>query len=208
MTNGGVVLDGNWHDVWRANLTLRGATRVLARVGGFMAFHLAQLDKRATKFPWADVLRMDTAVKVDVSTSKKSKIYHAGAATQRIETALKANGFEVAADAPIAIKVRIDDNRVTISVDTSGESLHKRGHKEAVGKAPMREIEFSGGRARVTMTMSASGPRRVESLESTIELDARYDERQRSTLEEIARNCPVALSLSSETELKFRFVYL
>ena len=139
MTNGGGVLDGNWHDVWRANLTLRGATRVLARVGGFMAFHLAQLDKRATKFPWADVLRMDTAVKVDVSTSKKSKIYHAGAATQRIETALKANGFEVAADAPIAIKVRIDDNRVTISVDTSGESLHKRGHKEAVGKAPMRE---------------------------------------------------------------------
>ncbi|MEL6545709.1 MAG: OsmC family protein [Myxococcota bacterium] len=75
-------------------------------------------------------------------------------------------------------------------------------------KAPMREIEFSGGRARVTKTMSSGGPRRVASLESTIELDARHNERERSTLEDIARNCPVALSLSSETELKFRFVYL
>ncbi len=136
---GGVSIEGDWNDVWRANLTMRGATRVLARIGSFMAFHLAQLDKRAHKFAWTDVLRTDVPVKVEVSTSRKSKIYHAGAATQRIETALKANGFTITADAPVAIKVRIDDNRVTISVDTSGESLHKRGHKEAVGKAPMRE---------------------------------------------------------------------
>ncbi|MEY1556134.1 class I SAM-dependent RNA methyltransferase [Yoonia sp. R2331] len=135
---GGVVIDGNWPDVWRANLQCRGATRVLARVGSFMAFHLAQLDKRATKFDWAAVLRVDVPVRVEV-TSRKSKIYHAGAATQRIEKALKDNGFRVEADAPVQIKVRIDDNRVTISVDTSGESLHKRGHKVAVNKAPMRE---------------------------------------------------------------------
>ena len=139
-TPGGVTINGNWADVWRANLVMRGATRVLARVGSFMAFHLAQLDKRSRKFPWGDILRADVPVRVEVSTSKKSKIYHAGAATQRIETALKeSHGMTVSADAPVAIKVRIDDNRVTISVDTSGESLHKRGHKEAVGKAPMRE---------------------------------------------------------------------
>ncbi len=139
-TQGGVTVQGTWEDVWRANLVMRGATRVLARVGSFMAFHLAQLDKRARKFPWGDILRKDVPVRVEVSTSKKSKIYHAGAAAQRIETALKdSHGMQVSADAPVAIKVRIDDNRVTISVDTSGESLHKRGHKEAVGKAPMRE---------------------------------------------------------------------
>ena len=131
---------GDWSEVWRANLELRGATRVLVRIGGFMAFHLAQLDKRARKFPWGDVLRADVPVRVDVATSRKSKIYHAGAATQRIEAALREEaGMNVAADAPVILKVRIDDNRVTISVDTSGDPLHKRGHKPAVGKAPMRE---------------------------------------------------------------------
>ncbi|MEO1640905.1 MAG: class I SAM-dependent RNA methyltransferase [Pseudomonadota bacterium] len=137
---GGVLITGGWTDVWRANLVLRGATRVLARIGSFMAFHLAQLDKRARKFPWGDVLRADVPVRVEVATSRKSKIYHAGAATQRVENALKeVHGMTIAADAPVTVKLRIDDNRVTISVDTSGESLHKRGHKEAVGKAPMRE---------------------------------------------------------------------
>ncbi|MEO0918780.1 MAG: class I SAM-dependent RNA methyltransferase [Pseudomonadota bacterium] len=139
VTAGGVVLTGRWPDVWRANLTIRGTTRVLVRIGSFMAFHLAQLDKRARKFPWQDVLKPDVPIRVEVATSRKSKIYHAGAATQRIESALRAAGYEIAADAPVTIKARIDDNRVTLSVDTSGESLHKRGHKEAVGKAPIRE---------------------------------------------------------------------
>ncbi len=140
VTPGGVTVMGGWPDVWRANLTMRGATRVLARVGSFMAFHLAQLDKRSRKFPWGDILDSNVPVRVEVSTSKKSKIYHAGAATQRIETALReSHGMTISPEAEIVIKARIDDNRVTISLDTSGESLHKRGHKEAVNKAPMRE---------------------------------------------------------------------
>lgn len=137
---GGVTLQGDWPEVWRANLELRGATRVLVRLGSFMAFHLAQLDKRARKFPWGEYLNKDVPVRVDVATSRKSKIYHAGAATDRFAIALtESAGMTVAADAPVTLKIRIDDNRVTISVDTSGEPLHKRGHKEAVGKAPMRE---------------------------------------------------------------------
>lgn len=136
---GGVTISGGWPEVWRANLELRGATRVLARIGQFMAFHLAQLDKRARKFPWGEVLRADVPVKVQV-TCKASRIYHAGAATQRIETALReSHGITVSPEAELVIKVRIHDNAVTISLDTSGEALHKRGHKEAVGKAPMRE---------------------------------------------------------------------
>ena len=46
---GGVETQGGWPEVWRANLTLRCAARVLVRVGAFRAFHLAQLDKRARK---------------------------------------------------------------------------------------------------------------------------------------------------------------
>ncbi|MCE8007404.1 class I SAM-dependent RNA methyltransferase [Aestuariivita sp.] len=136
---GGVTIRGGWPEVWRANLVLRGAGRVLARFGGFPVFHLAQLDKRARKFGWGEVLRPEVPVRVEV-TCKRSKIYHAGAARQRIETALSESfGAQIAQDAPLRIKARIEDNYCTFSVDTSGESLHKRGHKEAVGKAPMRE---------------------------------------------------------------------
>ena len=136
---GGVTFLGHWPDVWRANLVLRGATRILARIGGFRVMHLAQLDKRARKFDWAAVLPPGCALRVDV-TCRKSRIYHAGAAQQRIERALSETfGATIAQDAPVQLKARIEDDLCTFSVDTSGESLHKRGHKEAVGKAPMRE---------------------------------------------------------------------
>lgn len=136
---GGVTFHGDWLDVWRANLELRGAVRVLVRLGSFMAFHLAQLDKRARKFPWDAVLRPDVPVRVQV-TCKASKIYHAKAATQRIETALtESHAMTLSPEADLVIKARILDNQVTLSIDSSGEALHIRGHKEAVGKAPMRE---------------------------------------------------------------------
>lgn len=136
---GGVLIDGTWSDVWRANLELRGATRVLARIDTFRAMHLAQLDKRARKVEWGRVLRTDVAVKVE-TTCKRSRIYHAGAASQRIETALQEQfGVTVSADAPVKVMVRIEDDLCAISVDTSGEALYKRGHKEAVSKAPIRE---------------------------------------------------------------------
>ena len=136
---GGVTLRGDWPEVWRANLQLRGANRVLARIGSFRAMHLAQLDKRMRKFPWGDTLRADVPVKVEVMC-KKSRIYHAGAAAQRVETALVEEfGAQVSKEAALKIMVRIEDDLCTISIDTSGELLHKRGHKVAVGKAPMRE---------------------------------------------------------------------
>jgi len=140
---GGVTIWGDWNDVWRANLTLRGASKVLARIGEFRAFHLAQLDKRARKFPWGETLTQGHAVKVEVVTNRKSKIYHAGAAIERIERAIHEEfGAKIAKsmdEADIIIKTRIDDNNVRFSVDTSGIGLHKRGYKQAMGKAPLRE---------------------------------------------------------------------
>ena len=136
---GGVTVRGGWPDVWRANLALRGASKVLVRVGAFRAMHLAQLDKRARKFPWSGVLRPDVPVKVE-ATCRASRIYHAGAAAQRIETAIREElGAPVAAEAEVRVLARIEDDLCTISLDTSGEPLHRRGHKEEVGKAPMRE---------------------------------------------------------------------
>ncbi|WP_172295876.1 class I SAM-dependent RNA methyltransferase [Pseudoruegeria sp. HB172150] len=136
---GGVETRGGWSEVWRANLVLRGASRVLVRIGEFRAFHLAQLDKRARKFPWGDYLRPDVPVKVEVATNRKSKIYHAGAAAQRLERAIADTlGAPIGEDG-VTLKARIEDNLVILSLDSSGEPLHRRGHKQAVSKAPMRE---------------------------------------------------------------------
>ncbi|MEO0990214.1 MAG: class I SAM-dependent RNA methyltransferase [Pseudomonadota bacterium] len=136
---GGVTVQGDWADVWRANLWLRGATRILVRLGSFRAMHLAQLDKRARRFPWADHIGRDVTVKVE-ATCRKSRIYHAGAARTRVETALQEElGARIAEDAPLRISVRILDDLCTISLDTSGELLHRRRLREKTHKAPLRE---------------------------------------------------------------------
>jgi putative N6-adenine-specific DNA methylase len=136
---GGVTIQGDWPEVWRANLELRGPTRILARIAEFRAMHLAQLDKRARRVPWGEIMRKDVPFRVEASC-KASRIYHQGAATQRIEKAIRETiGAPVSPEAELCVKARIDDDLCTISIDTSGESLHKRGHKEAVNKAPMRE---------------------------------------------------------------------
>ena len=136
---GGVAFSGTWADVWRANLVLRGATRILARMTSFRAMHLAQLDKRAHKVEWASFLQPGRPVHVEASC-KRSRIYHDGAAAQRVARAIAdAIGAPIAEDADLRVMVRIEDDLVTISLDTTGESLHKRGFKEAVSKAPMRE---------------------------------------------------------------------
>ncbi len=136
---GGVTCDGDWPEVWRANLVLRGAGRVLARVARFRAMHLAQLDKRARKIDWSGLLRADVPYRVE-ATCRKSRIYHAGAATERVENAISdALGAKPTVKAGLTIRIRIEDDLCEISLDTSGEGLHKRGHKQAIGKAPMRE---------------------------------------------------------------------
>ena len=140
---GGVSITGDWVDVWKANMYLRGATKVLARIGEFRAFHLAQLDKRARKFPWHITIPQGISIKAEVVTNRKNKIYHAGAAVERIERAISEEiGSKIAgsvSSADIVFKIRIIDNNVIISIDTSGDGLYKRGYKLATGKAPIRE---------------------------------------------------------------------
>ena len=86
-TAGGVTFFGLWPNVMRANLTLRGASRILARFASFRCFNLSQLEKQTRDIDWQAILRSDIPVKVDVTT-RKSKVYHAGAAKERIERAI------------------------------------------------------------------------------------------------------------------------
>lgn len=147
---GGVRIEGRWHDVWRANLVVRGANRVLARLDSFRVEHLDKLEQRARRVPWAGVLRPDVPFRVE-ATCARSRIYHTGAAAERIARAIAAETGAPHAvdadaddeageeDAAVTVTARLDNNVCTISLDTSGALLHKRGFKEAVAKAPLRE---------------------------------------------------------------------
>lgn len=136
---GGVAIRGGWPDVWRANLKLRGASRITATLGSFGAEQLSQLDKKARHFAWGSVLRKDVPVRVEAAC-KASRIYHSDAAAERVARAIHEElGAPISDDADVCIRVRIEKDVVTLAVDTSGELLHKRGYKAAVGKAPMRE---------------------------------------------------------------------
>lgn len=170
---GGVDIRGTWPDVWRANLALRCASRVTARFAEFRALHLAQLDKRARRVPWADVLRRDVPFRVE-ATCRVSRIYHSGAAAERVERAIiEELGAPLSPDAQVVVRVRIEDDLCTLSVDTSGELLHKRGFKVAVAKAPLRETlaaaflrmcEFDG-RETILDPMCGSGTFVIEAAE-------------------------------------------
>jgi putative N6-adenine-specific DNA methylase len=169
---GGVEVRGGLAEAVRANLHLRRAVRVLWRVAGFRAMHLAQLDKRARRVPWAEILRTDVPVRVE-AVCRKSRIYHSKAAAARVAGALEAAGIGLDPAAELIVKLRIEDDFCTLSIDTTGEALHRRGHKRFVGKAPLREtmaaaflaqMGFDGEQA-VVDPMCGSGTIPIEAAE-------------------------------------------
>ena len=102
------MIRGGWPDVWRANLWIRGASRVLARLDAFRAVHLAQLDDRARRVPWAEVLRPGTPFRVEASCTQ-SRIWHSGAAAERVERAIRETlGAPPQADGGILVMVRVE----------------------------------------------------------------------------------------------------
>jgi putative N6-adenine-specific DNA methylase len=176
---GGVTIQGGWPEVWRANLWIRGAGRVLAHLACFHAEQLAELTKQARKVPWANVLRADVPFRVE-ATCRKSRIYHSGAAAERVTTAIRETlGAPHSPDAAILVRAHIDHDLCTISVDTSGELLHRRGYKDAVGNAPMRETMASlflrqcgyDGTEPVVDPMCGSGTFLIEAAEIAARLN-------------------------------------
>jgi putative N6-adenine-specific DNA methylase len=156
---GGASWTGALESVGRANLWLRTASRVLVRVGEFRARTFWELERHARKLPWERFVRSGASVRVRV-TSRKSRLYHtdaigerlAAAAAERAGSAIRAHG-----DAPGGTDddadgyddddqegsqlfvVRVVRDVCTVSADSSGALLHRRGYRRAVGKAPLRE---------------------------------------------------------------------
>ena len=146
---GGVAFSGGASAVYRANLWLRSATRIIARVGDFHARLFDELERHSRRLQWTRFLRAGQPVRLRVSTSK-SRLYHTGAVAQRLSEAMEestgvaptvatgADDDEEAGEIPLVI-VRLFRDRCTVSIDSSGALLHRRGYRLATAKAPLRE---------------------------------------------------------------------
>lgn len=136
---GGVELDGSWQDIAFLNYWVRGATRVLVRIAEFSAVHFSQLDKRSRQIAWQDWLAKGSQVIVE-ATAKRSKLYHSKGIAQRVGgAAIAALSTREDDSSTVTVHVRLVNDWCQVSLDTSGEPLYKRGGKQEIGKAPMRE---------------------------------------------------------------------
>ncbi len=147
---GGVSFEGDLDDIARVNLWLRTASRVLVRIGSFGARALGELERKAALLPWDRWLPPGTLVAVRV-TSIKSRLYHQRAVAERIVTASRGvvappvpDTDDVEDAAGQLIVVRIVRDECTISLDSSGALLHRRGYRLAVARAPLRETLAAG----------------------------------------------------------------
>lgn len=150
---GGVGFDGDLTALYRANLHLRTASRVLARLGmPFLARDFDELRAKAARLPWERFLAPGQPVALRV-TCRKSKLYHSDAVARALAAALAdrlgapsplVKADEESDQPPQLVVARLADDRLTVSVDSSGAILHKRGYRLASAKAPLRETLAAG----------------------------------------------------------------
>jgi putative N6-adenine-specific DNA methylase len=146
---GGVEFRGDVETIWRANLWLRVATRVTARLGEVRARDFSRLRRGLGRLPWG--LVTDGPRRVVVSaTAHECRLYHTGALAENVELAVVdalGQGAVAAAEseAPaLPVYLRGVGDAFTVSIDTSGELLHRRGWRTEAGEAPLRETLAAG----------------------------------------------------------------
>lgn len=144
--SGGMEFEGPIEHIYLANLHLRSASRVTLRLGEFIAITFAELRKKASKLDWDKYITPGQKVRIQ-AVCHKSRLYHSGAVAERVLGAINdhfsASGKLIEQSKEPSegqlILVRLVDDHCTISVDSSGELLYKRGYRQAVAKAPLRE---------------------------------------------------------------------
>ncbi|HUE95869.1 MAG TPA: hypothetical protein VMN39_04390 [Longimicrobiaceae bacterium] len=154
---GGAGFEGDDTALYRANLRLRTASRVLVRMARFRARSFIELERHARRVEWRTYLGVGAPFSLRVS-SRKSKLYHERAVAERFgrwigeETGARlagsaggpgaADGDEEemeAADGGQLFVVRFLRDECVVSADSSGALLHRRGYRQEVAKAPLRE---------------------------------------------------------------------
>ena len=157
VTPAGVALDLTLHELFTLNCWTRLASRVLVRLASFEARDFATLEKAAARVAWGRVVPPGASVRLRV-TCKKSRLYHSDAVAERVGRGIvgAVTGVRVVERArddedddehevpTQLIVVRFEHDRCTISADSSGPLLHRRGWRLAVAKAPLRETLAAG----------------------------------------------------------------
>jgi len=152
---GGVPFEAAPGLLYAANLRLRTASRIVMRVARFHAATFAELERQAREVGWPRWVAAGGAVHFRV-TSRASRLYHQDAVAERLERAVLSSVPGVRAvrapseadrlDSDVhslpAVQrflVRIVDDQLVLSVDSSGALLHRRGYRQDSAKAPLRE---------------------------------------------------------------------
>lgn len=141
---GRIEFEGTFEDVLRANVFLRSANRVRIVLSKFKAQTFDELFDGIFAMRWQDVLTKDAKIVVDAK-SVKSKLFALSAVQSIVKKAIISKLSTVyncsfnESSAAYCIEAAIVDDVVTVTLDTSGEGLHKRGYRTYLGDAPIRE---------------------------------------------------------------------
>ena len=144
--DGRITFEGDAEAICRANVFLRSAERVLLLVGRFKATTFEELFQRIKALPWEEYIPQDGKFWVKKASSIKSKLFSPSdiqsiakkAMVERLKGVYKTDWFkEDGAAYPIRIFLLKDE--VMVALDTSGDSLHKRGYRLQTSKAPITE---------------------------------------------------------------------
>lgn len=144
--DGRVTFVGDEEAICRANIFLRTAERVLLKVGQFHAETFEELFEGVKAIAWENYIPEDGKFWVAKASSIKSKLFSASdiqsivkkAMVERLKQKYHINWFEETG-ASYPLRLFFMKNEVTVAIDTSGESLHKRGYRTMTGKAPITE---------------------------------------------------------------------
>ena len=144
--DGRVTFTGDAEAICRANVGLRTAESVLLKIGSFQAFTFEELFDRTKELPWEEYIPVDGRFWVTKATSIKSKLFSPSdiqslvkkAIVERLKTVYHVSWFEEDG-ASYPIRVFLMKDTVTVAIDTSGDSLHKRGYRKLTSKAPITE---------------------------------------------------------------------
>ena len=141
---GRITFDGDFKDVIRASVFLRTANRVRIVLGSFKAETFDELFDGVSAIDWKEIMPKDAKIVVDAK-SRNSKIF-ALSATQSVAKKAIVNSLTSAYHSTLEecgetydIEISLVDDVATVTLDTSGEGLHKRGYRTYLGDAPIRE---------------------------------------------------------------------
>lgn len=144
--DGRVTFIGDAEAICRANVFLRTAERILLKVGSFTAVSFEELFQGTKNIPWEDYIPQDGKFWVAKASSIKSKLFSPSdiqsvmkkAMVERMKSRYGVNWFAENGSA-YPLRVFLYKDKVTIGMDTSGDSLHKRGYRTMTSRAPITE---------------------------------------------------------------------